>query len=258
MTPQERIHEAELQVDNGAQLHALANAAIAIAQLLQINIADTYAAGVLAGTDTRPHTMARLHRLPPRTPTRRLLMTDLAPMEVERIEYVAPYGGRCNSPVPALDQEWSEVDKLRWLASLVEYSTGLRVRINDSHAVSGPGYDYRFPEWFGITAGRSSFSGGDYDRTWRSLTDIEHGAMAMRRHLGLEEHNPPRQITCVLELPADQLLSRKGLQCDCPMDPYHRWNCAATPIWAQTIRELDTNPWTVITGGKSLPTGVNE
>lgn len=33
--------------------------------------------------------------------------------------------------------------------------------------------------------------------------------------------------------------------CDCPMDPYHRWNCTGTPIWAQTIRDLDTNPWTV-------------
>lgn len=34
--------------------------------------------------------------------------------------------------------------------------------------------------------------------------------------------------------------------CDCPMDPYHRWNCPATPIWSQTIRDLDTNPWTVL------------
>lgn len=25
--------------------------------------------------------------------------------------------------------------------------------------------------------------------------------------------------------------------CDCPLDPHHRWNCALTPIWAQTIRE---------------------
>lgn len=32
--------------------------------------------------------------------------------------------------------------------------------------------------------------------------------------------------------------------CDCPRDPYHRWNCPATPIWAQTIRDLDTNPGT--------------
>lgn len=33
--------------------------------------------------------------------------------------------------------------------------------------------------------------------------------------------------------------------CDCPRDPHHHWNCPATPIWAQTIRDLDTNPWTV-------------
>lgn len=33
--------------------------------------------------------------------------------------------------------------------------------------------------------------------------------------------------------------------CDCPRDPYHRWNCPATPLWAQTIRDLDTNPWIV-------------
>lgn len=34
--------------------------------------------------------------------------------------------------------------------------------------------------------------------------------------------------------------------CDCPMNPFHRWNCSRTPIWAQTIRDLDLNPWTVI------------
>lgn len=34
--------------------------------------------------------------------------------------------------------------------------------------------------------------------------------------------------------------------CDCDRTaPHHRWNCPATPIWAQTIRDLDTNPWTV-------------
>lgn len=38
--------------------------------------------------------------------------------------------------------------------------------------------------------------------------------------------------------------------CDCPMNPYHRWNCALTPIWAQTIRDQDCNPWTVITGSR--------
>jgi hypothetical protein len=39
--------------------------------------------------------------------------------------------------------------------------------------------------------------------------------------------------------------------CDCPDTSFgrnpHRWNCDQTPIWAQTIRDLDTNPWTVVT-----------
>lgn len=41
--------------------------------------------------------------------------------------------------------------------------------------------------------------------------------------------------------------------CDCPhigaadgMRVRHRWNCTLTPIWAQTMRDLDCNPWTVI------------
>jgi len=34
--------------------------------------------------------------------------------------------------------------------------------------------------------------------------------------------------------------------CDCPLDPHHRWNCPLTPIWAQTIRDLDCNPWAVV------------
>lgn len=31
-------------------------------------------------------------------------------------------------------------------------------------------------------------------------------------------------------------------ECDCDPAAYHRWNCALTPIWAQTIRELHMNP----------------
>lgn len=27
---------------------------------------------------------------------------------------------------------------------------------------------------------------------------------------------------------------------------YHDWNCELTPLWAQTIRDLDTNPWTAL------------
>lgn len=35
--------------------------------------------------------------------------------------------------------------------------------------------------------------------------------------------------------------------CDCDPAAHHRWNCHTTPVWAQTIRDLDTNPWTVVT-----------
>lgn len=55
------------------------------------------------------------------------------------------------------------------------------------------------------------------------------------------------------ELGLASLLRHHGVQvefvnsiCDCAVDPYHRWNCAATPIWAQTIRDLDVNPWTIV------------
>ena len=38
--------------------------------------------------------------------------------------------------------------------------------------------------------------------------------------------------------------------CDCPDTEFgrnpHRWNCFLTPTWAQTMRDLDTNPWTVV------------
>lgn len=38
--------------------------------------------------------------------------------------------------------------------------------------------------------------------------------------------------------------------CDCPDTTFgrnpHRWNCHLTPTWAQTIRDLDCNPWAVI------------
>ena len=41
-------------------------------------------------------------------------------------------------------------------------------------------------------------------------------------------------------------------RCDCLVDPYHRWNCPLTPAWAQTIRALDCNPWTVLTHWTAL------
>lgn len=47
-------------------------------------------------------------------------------------------------------------------------------------------------------------------------------------------------------LMVDGILAALPPTCDCPLDPHHRWNCPLTPIWAQTMRELDCNPWTVM------------
>lgn len=53
-----------------------------------------------------------------------------------------------------------------------------------------------------------------------------------------------------LDFSLEEVLAALGFpsigECDCPMDPYHRWNCNLTPLWAQTIRDLDVNPWTVM------------
>lgn len=56
---------------------------------------------------------------------------------------------------------------------------------------------------------------------------------------GFRAHMP----TCWV---CDEEMAREiAPDCDCPMDPHHRWNCTLTPIYAQTIRDLDVNPWTV-------------
>lgn len=120
-------------------------------------------------------------------------MTEFEPMDVHR-ELRRKNGGTMDSPVPPLDPDWSDTDKLRWLASLVEYTTGVRCRINDGCSVSGPGYDLRWPDYFGLKVGepgnQSSLS-GDYHRIWWQLSAIETGAIQARRSLGLGEFNEP-------------------------------------------------------------------
>lgn len=66
------------------------------------------------------------------------------------------------------------------------------------------------------------------------------------------------RLLAAIEFVGDPLSGRPvpqwALDCDdCPMDPHHRWNCAQTPIWAQTIRDLDTNPWTVVVAKLPIP-----
>lgn len=39
---------------------------------------------------------------------------------------------------------------------------------------------------------------------------------------------------------------RRRYDCNCDPSANHRWDCPRTPIWAQTMRDLDANPWTVM------------
>lgn len=48
------------------------------------------------------------------------------------------------------------------------------------------------------------------------------------------------------KIAVDSVLPLLPWPCDCDPFEHHRWNCATTPIWAQTIRDLDVNPWTVV------------
>lgn len=70
-------------------------------------------------------------------------------------------------------------------------------------------------------------------KVWRQ--SIERGPRGMAYMDMLDD------LTLTLWLPGDPPA------CDCPLDPHHRWNCPLTPIWAQTMRDLDCNPWTVVT-----------
>lgn len=118
---------------------------------------------------------------------------EFEPMDVHR-ELRRENGMTTNSAVPPMDQDWSDTDKLRWLASLVEYTTGVRCRINDSCSISGPGYVLGWPSYLELSVGepghQSSLS-GDYHRIWWQLSAIEIGALAARRSLGLVEFNEP-------------------------------------------------------------------
>lgn len=73
--------------------------------------------------------------------------------------------------------------------------------------------------------------------------DAEH-AEALRINADLDAADRLLRVCADLEITFQRWLPGDPQPaCDCPLDPHHRWNCALTPIWAQTIRDLDVNPW---------------
>lgn len=51
------------------------------------------------------------------------------------------------------------------------------------------------------------------------------------------DHGDPEYVKTLVATPA----------CDCPLNPHHRWNCHLTPVWTELVRDMDCNPWTVVT-----------
>ncbi len=95
--------------------------------------------------------------------------------------------------------------------------------------------------------------------------DSPHSVTCPVRCVRYQGHSGPHECVCqwggvtnALEDAFEDLADRaratlkaaisiaKNSYCDCPLDPHHRWNCALTPVWAQTMRDLNVNPWTVI------------
>lgn len=107
-----------------------------------------------------------------------------------------------------------------------------------------------------------------HDRVWFCMT-----CYALRKRLEpisdvLRDVLHDAQLTLRLPDPltADLLYCTSYAQrhpCDCDPAAYHRWNCASTPAFADTVRALDTNPWTVVTQSRAYcdlsfpPVGIN-
>jgi hypothetical protein len=82
---------------------------------------------------------------------------------------------------PALDQGWSEPEKLAWKAGVVTADTGLRFRV---FAMGTRGYSINV-----LTPGRSkSLPAMRFDDAWFALSMVSLGATAMRESLGETAH----------------------------------------------------------------------
>jgi hypothetical protein len=91
-------------------------------------------------------------------------MPDYTPPKVAMVDQKAE---------PPLDQGWPDLQKLRWLAALVESETGVRLRVFQSdsqmpHRPQAVLYDLVTPN---ATTGPAGFQG-----TWTLLTGVELGA----------------------------------------------------------------------------------
>lgn len=94
---------------------------------------------------------------------------------------IVPTAGGGSVPVPELNQSWSDLMKLKWLAALVSGETGLSVTVGKARYWSG-GIPQRGYYSIGMRYGRTSSAAGpyDYSSAWVYLNGIQAGAVAMQ------------------------------------------------------------------------------
>ncbi|OLT80124.1 Uncharacterised protein [Mycobacteroides abscessus subsp. bolletii] len=93
---------------------------------------------------------------------------------------MVPTGDGGHVPVPELNQSWSDLEKLQWLAALVSGETGLTITVGKARYWSG-GIPQRGYYSIGMRYGRTASSSGPYNygTAWVYLNGIQAGATAV-------------------------------------------------------------------------------
>lgn len=80
---------------------------------------------------------------------------------------------------PPLEQSWSNLDKLRWHAALVEHETGITVRVVTGALSAKPLGRWRVvPDSYSFRVGHGQIGSFDYREAWTYLNGVADGAKA--------------------------------------------------------------------------------
>lgn len=81
---------------------------------------------------------------------------------------------------PALDESWTELDKLRWNAGVLKADTGVVIRIAE-HANGNFSVSYKTPENQKDRTVSGGSAASDYDTIYRKISDMHFGIEIAQR-----------------------------------------------------------------------------
>ncbi|MGG7653531.1 hypothetical protein [Kocuria rosea] len=96
------------------------------------------------------------------------------PMDVHYHVERDPKGGTWSTPVPIINPDWSDLDKLRWYAGCLKAATGITVNIVTdvrTDLVTGR----TFPGEYGYGVGTHSGGAYSYDKMWAWFNGLRLG-----------------------------------------------------------------------------------